>query len=597
MIFSIITPTTGNPLLARLLRSLNDLEIAPVHKIEHIVCVDGLAHEEKAREIFEDVPAAKHIARYVIFLPFTTGENNYLGHKIYAAVSQFARGDYVLFLDEDNMYEKKHIKNFYEILDYKRYDWVYSFRSILLPIGSGGKEKIVCEDLCESLGYLHPVWCDPKSQNFLVDTNCFCIRKDIIITCSPIYNAPGHNGANDPDRLLTRFLLQNFHNYTCTGEATLLYQTANREGSVNAKFFLEGNKQMKQLYRSPKAWSKPMLYLAHFDIDHTQQVVDRLYETTHPRSCVSWFQWQLNLCDRLTDHFWVKNAYTNPMPSGSNVLFHLCDPNQLPVDLLKRKDIRKIVTTIESPNIRHREQWSAKFLTTCFTHIITYWEPLLQKFPACTSYFPFVSRTDTTNLNDTAYLDQTREVTPRPHTVCLVLQNRDFKGSYTIDGFEDVTLKALDWKRAVYATELGKKCHCYGESWKSLEDTVTYRQAKDRFLDIEFTVNLYAEHSFALVIENTDADGYVSEKLYDALIAGAIPLYYGNVNDRLGIPPDSYIDIKCMTPSEVANLVNNLSEEDVLEKRKKIVELRENILRQSSVDAYAAKVLNIVKGN
>ena len=43
-------------------------------------------------------------------------------------------------------------------------------------------------------------------------------------------------------------------------------------------------------------------------------------------------------------------------------------------------------------------------------------------------------------------------------------------------------------------------------------------------------------YTFALIVENCDAQGYASEKLYDALIAGAIPLYYGHVPAQLRIP-------------------------------------------------------------
>ena len=39
--------------------------------------------------------------------------------------------------------------------------------------------------------------------------------------------------------------------------------------------------------------------------------------------------------------------------------------------------------------------------------------------------------------------------------------------------------------------------------------------------------NIYKDYSFTLTMENTIADGYITEKIMNAYIAGSVPIYYG----------------------------------------------------------------------
>lgn len=49
---------------------------------------------------------------------------------------------------------------------------------------------------------------------------------------------------------------------------------------------------------------------------------------------------------------------------------------------------------------------------------------------------------------------------------------------------------------------------------------------------------------FALCIENTIFPGYISEKIFDALLAGTIPIYLGAPDINQYIPRDAYIDLR-----------------------------------------------------
>jgi hypothetical protein len=68
---------------------------------------------------------------------------------------------------------------------------------------------------------------------------------------------------------------------------------------------------------------------------------------------------------------------------------------------------------------------------------------------------------------------------------------------------------------------LGKCCNNINiENTRSVyNDNITYN---------DIAVKIYSEYKFVLAIENTDRIGYATEKLINPLIAGSVPLYWGN---------------------------------------------------------------------
>ena len=57
-------------------------------------------------------------------------------------------------------------------------------------------------------------------------------------------------------------------------------------------------------------------------------------------------------------------------------------------------------------------------------------------------------------------------------------------------------------------------------------------------------IDFLKSYKFSIAMENTNGDGYVSEKIIDSFLAGTIPIYYGNYNVDEYINPKSYILIK-----------------------------------------------------
>ena len=103
-----------------------------------------------------------------------------------------------------------------------------------------------------------------------------------------------------------------------------------------------------------------------------------------------------------------------------------------------------------------------------------------------------------------------------------------------------------------------------------------------------------SKYTFVLIIENCDASGYVSEKIYDAFSVGCIPLYYGNVNSLIKIPKSCYIDLRDITPSELPGFIDNMDTATIEAMREEIYNNRLDILYNVSVNKYNNTVSSLL---
>ena len=61
---------------------------------------------------------------------------------------------------------------------------------------------------------------------------------------------------------------------------------------------------------------------------------------------------------------------------------------------------------------------------------------------------------------------------------------------------------------------------------------------------IQNKIEFLSLYKFSIAMENSEGDGYLSEKIIDSLIAGTIPIYYGDYTIDEYINPKSFILIK-----------------------------------------------------
>lgn len=75
---------------------------------------------------------------------------------------------------------------------------------------------------------------------------------------------------------------------------------------------------------------------------------------------------------------------------------------------------------------------------------------------------------------------------------------------------------------------------------------------------------VFSEYSFALCFENMAMEGYITEKIFDCLYAGTIPLYLGAKDIENLIPTDAFIDCrKFLSWEEIWREISRIPETEI----------------------------------
>ena len=234
---TVVTATTGNSCVLRAIESVAAQSYKPV---QHLIVVDN-----------PEIPAAiKNAIRQhkvdVIELPYATGKDRFLGHRIYGASTFLGKGDFFCFLDEDNWFDADHIAALIDVIR-RGFVWAYSFRKIVDFEGT-----FICNDDCESLGKWSSVL---GEQDYLVDKNCYFLTRCAGVMSSPIWFRRFREvNSLDADRALVSFLRANGASYESSFQYSVNYRVGNTEQSVRKEFFLEGNQRMLQKRQGSLPW-------------------------------------------------------------------------------------------------------------------------------------------------------------------------------------------------------------------------------------------------------------------------------------------------------------------------------------------------------
>jgi len=238
----VITPTTGSPELADAVHSV----LGQTNRdVEHLIVVDGTKFSSKVDEVLKNAGIITGGKIKRIDLPFNTGGGGFYGHRIMAGFGHLIDHDYVLFLDQDNWFESDHVDSLINIIMNKNLDWAYSLRQIY-----DKDKKYITADNCESLGRW-PAWVGENVH--LIDTSSYCFNTDFYRQVCHIWDY-GWGG----DRRFYTILKDHIKhdNYTCTGKYTLNYRLGGNDGSVQAGFFIDGNKKHAEFYRDSFPWNQ-----------------------------------------------------------------------------------------------------------------------------------------------------------------------------------------------------------------------------------------------------------------------------------------------------------------------------------------------------
>jgi len=244
---TVITATTGNPLLNKCIESVRNQTWG---NVQHLVTIDGPERSAKAYEIIGGLPEYKKDGYRldVIDLPYSIGKDRWNGHRIYGSGTFVADGDFLIFLDDDNDLDPTHIQDCYDVIQ-KGNDWAFSFRKIV-----DNQHNFLCEDNCESLGkwpsILHP-------QDYFVDVNCYFLPRLLAVSMVPVWYCRFREpGQPEIDRKMMHFLRQVAPKYDTTYKYTVNYTVGNSGLSVQREFFDRGNAEMLKRNNGVFPWKK-----------------------------------------------------------------------------------------------------------------------------------------------------------------------------------------------------------------------------------------------------------------------------------------------------------------------------------------------------
>ena len=101
-----------------------------------------------------------------------------------------------------------------------------------------------------------------------------------------------------------------------------------------------------------------------------------------------------------------------------------------------------------------------------------------------------------------------------------------------------------------------------------------------------------ASYKYTIAFENTVADHYITEKLFDGFVSGCLPFYYGAGNAEKYFPSESFVRIDPEDPN-VAEKMLDVINSDLYESRKPYIEeARELVIKKYNMFIYIAEKID-----
>lgn len=190
-----------------------------------------------------------------------------------------------------------------------------------------------------------------------------------------------------------------------------------------------------------------------------------------------------------------------------------------------------------------------------------FWQSQVQKFVSEHDDKPRVfSSVAMLNSNKYSFIKESRYALRQDVITSLARNRNDLKVLLGGPGWDQGLLSAIREQL---------KAAVYGLYWRAPLDLRLGRfpiNLKDG-IDYEGPIGdglpFLSQAKFAIVIENEPS--YVSEKLFNAIFAGCVPLYFGPDLPSMGVPKDIAIQISKGEPQEFLKVFSDLSDSDARE--------------------------------
>jgi len=107
--------------------------------------------------------------------------------------------------------------------------------------------------------------------------------------------------------------------------------------------------------------------------------------------------------------------------------------------------------------------------------------------------------------------------------------------------------------------------------------------------------HFFAEHQFTISFENSQAPGYITEKVLHAKMAGCVPLYWGDANTDSDFVPNSIINVSNVTnPSVLVDIMKKLESNPAMCAKIAATPILDQERKQKALDIISAIALKML---
>jgi glycosyltransferase involved in cell wall biosynthesis len=222
----VITPSIAKK---SLVKAVESVENQTYQNLTHLVVLDGPDLHLNPIEIRTNNKLK------LTHSPYNTGTNGFYGHRILAAYPHLVDHDYILFLDDDNWFDKDHVRSLIDLCEEKNLDFAHSLRKVYV------NGEFLADDCCESIGRWPIAW---TKSDHLVDTSSYCFRREWLIQYCHLW----HSGWGGDRRFF--HAVKDRAKYDTTGLHTLHYELPdmNKAYGGQTNIFEKYNELVKQTY-------------------------------------------------------------------------------------------------------------------------------------------------------------------------------------------------------------------------------------------------------------------------------------------------------------------------------------------------------------
>jgi len=149
---------------------------------------------------------------------------------------------------------------------------------------------------------------------------------------------------------------------------------------------------------------------------------------------------------------------------------------------------------------------------------------------------------------------------PREELLCLLSRDRA-SGGPKFKGIEQRSLRRE--LVSFFDDKLGDRFHSYGRGW-------TNKGYKGYAKPYNAKFEIISRYKFNIAVEGERYNGRITEKIFQAMACGSIPIYQGPRDIDKYIPNDCYLDLREYDLEDLYEKIINMSEEEREEYRGRI---------------------------